>query len=255
MKKVFFMSLTLLILFTGCSSEQNELITAIDKSYDLDTGSIVSNFNYTTEYNNIDIAGTVDGQIEILYGDDYDKVTANINFGEKNDAIEYYVDKKENIINEDSKSDVVYAPLYLEGPELDGYIEQIPEPTTTELEIAGQSQTVNQYSFELASLETEVAEAMFDPIVKLGFVSPDVLKSETIDGTFNLNYYVDPETGYLLKENLSYTSQADNTISTKTTISIENTYDYEQTIVELPAGYGDASSEATSSVASESDVA
>ncbi len=248
MKRIFFMSLVSLIAFTGCSSEENELLSAIDNSYDLNTGSIVSNFDYTTEYNNIDIAGTVDGQVKILFGSDYDKIAANVNFEDKKEVIEYYVDKKGDIITENTDSDVVYAPLYIEAPELDEYAEQVPEPTAAEINVDGAKVKVNKYSFKFEKLNTEVAKSMFDPIVKLGFVSTDVLQSELIEGTFNLNYFVDPETGNLVKETLSFTNEANNSIATKTKIEVANTYNYDETEVELPAGYGEAKSEATSEV-------
>lgn len=239
MKRIFVMSLASLLLVTGCGAKDNELLTAINNSYDLDTGSIESNFAYSTEYNNIDIEGTVAGKIKILFGEKYDKVSANVNFENNKENIEYFVDNKGNIITESSESNVVYAPLYMEAPEINSYLDKIPEPTQETISIKGKDVKVNKYIFTFDALDTKVAKAMFDPILKLGFVSTNILQNEQITGKFNLSYFVDPETGNLLKEKISFSNQADDTLSTKTNVEITNTYNYDKTDVELPAGYGD----------------
>lgn len=240
------MSLASLVLLTGCGSEENELVSAIENSYDLNTGSIVSDFDYTTEYNNIDIEGTVDGQIKILFGEDYDKISADVNFKDKKEAIEYYVDKKGDIITDNPESDVVYAPLYIDAPQLGDYVSQIPEPTQDKIEVDGKELAVNKYEFNFESLNTDIATAMFDPIVKLGFISSDILQSETIAGKFTLTYFVDPETGNLVKEALTFGNQSEGDLAAKTSIEVTNTYNYDETTVELPEGYGEASSEVAS---------
>lgn len=248
MKRIFVMSLASLILLSGCGTEDNELLTAIDNSYDLKTGSIESSFSYSTKYNNIDIEGTVAGKIKILFGDQYDKVSANVNFEDNNETIEYYVDNKGNIITESAESNVAYAPLYIEAPDLKNYIDKIPAPTQETTMVNGKNVAVNKYSFNFGSLDTEVVRAMFDPILKLGFVSTNILQNEQINGDFSLNYFVDPTTGNLLKEVISFSNSSDDSLATKTNVEITNIYNYDQTDVELPARYGeDASSEAVGS--------
>lgn len=251
MKKIIFMSLASLITLTGCSGEDNELLNAIDNSYDLNSGSIVSKFDYTTEYNNIDIEGTVDGTIKILFGDDYDKISADVNFEDAKDSFEYYVDNKGEVIADTQNSDVAYAPLYIDAPDLGIYEDSVPEPTKATIKIDDKDVDVNQYSFNFEKLNTEVAKSMFDPIIKLGFVSPDVLQTDEITGNFKLNYYVEPETGNLVKESLEFSNNDNNKLDTKTSIKIENVYTYDEQEVTLPDGYGEVTSEATSEVASE----
>lgn len=234
MRKIFCMSLATLITLTGCSSDDNELVTAIGKSYDLETGSIESKFNYTTEYGNIDIAGTVSGDINIEFGDDLDKISANVNFEDKQDKFEYYVDHKGNIISDDVDTDVMFAPLYINAPDLDPYIESIPEPKSITKSIDGVDKQFNMYTFSFEKLDTEVAKSLFDPVIKLGFVSTDILQGDIIDGTFKLTYVVDPETGLLYSEKVNFVSEEDDNLSTKTTININNMYNYDQTDVSLP---------------------
>lgn len=246
MKKIIFIPFASLITLTGCGSEENELLNAIDNSYDMKTGSIVSNFDYTTEYNNIDIEGTVAGTINILFGSDYDQISADIEFEDAKDSFEYYVDNKGNVIAEDQNSEVAYAPLYIEAPDLEMYEESVPEPEQTTIKIDGQEMTVNQYSFEFEKLNTEVAKSMFDPVIKLGFVSPDILQTDEISGTFKLDYYVDSESGNLVKESLEFANKKDNELDTKTSIKIVNTYSYDEEEVTLPEGYGLATSETSS---------
>lgn len=239
MKRIFVMSLVSLLLVTGCGAEDNELLTAINNSYDLNTGSIESSFVYSTEYNNIDIEGTVAGNIKILFGENYDKVSANVNFEDNKENIEYFVDNKGNVITKNSESNVAYAPLYIEAPELKNYIDKVPAPTQEMISADGKNIKANKYSFKFDALDTKVVKAMFDPILKLGFVSTNILQNEQINGQFNLDYFVDPETGHLLKEKISFSNQSDDTLSTKTNVEITNTYNYDKTDVELPVGYGD----------------
>lgn len=240
MKRIFFMSLTSLVLLTGCGSKDNELLTAIENSYDLKTGSIESNFEYTTEYNNIDIEGTVAGKIKVLFGDQYSKVTADIIFEDDSENIEYYVDGKDNIISNDFEHNVSYTPLFTEAPNIgDSLTDSIPVPTAETIEINNTEIKVDTYEFDFNTLDTKAANTIFDPVIKLGFVSTEILQSEQIDGDFSLTYYVDPTTDKLVKECFKYNSQEENSLSTNTTVEISNIYDYSETTVELPAGYGD----------------
>ncbi|WOO88175.1 hypothetical protein RZE82_04405 [Mollicutes bacterium LVI A0039] len=232
MKKLFFMSIASMITLTGCGSNEHELIQAIDNSYDLSTGQIVSKFDYTTEYNNIEIAGTVKGLITIDFGKDVDKISAQINFEGNEDAFEYYVDNKGNIIADNEQS--LYAPLYIDAPDLSEYLEELPEPVYTVVDVDGVETPVNQYTLLLEEMSTPVAKSIFDPIIKMGFVSSDVLQLEKIKGDFTLNYYVNPETGLLVSETLDYTNSTDDGLNTKTTIHIENSYSYEENEVSLP---------------------
>lgn len=254
MKKLFCMSLATLLVFTGCGSEENELISAINNSYDLDTGSITSKFNYTTEYENIDIAGTVEGKLKIAFGKDYDKVSADVNFEDKAEKFEYYVDNKGNIITDQMTSDMLFAPLYTSAPDLNSSVESIPEPKEATIKYDGADVTVNQYAFTFDQLDADVAKSMFDPIVKLGFISSEVLQGDVIEGSFKLTYNVNPETGMLLSESLKYASKVDDSLSTKTTVTIKNTYSYDETEVELPAGYGEESEAASEESDDKSEV-
>lgn len=241
------MSLTSLIILTGCGSKDNELLAAIENSYDLSTGSIESNFEYTTEYNNIDIEGTVDGNIKVLFGNEYSKVTANINFEDESENIEYYIDSKDNIISNDNDRNINYTPLFTDAPNIGDYIESIPKPKKTTISINDKDISVDSYAFDFGTLDTKAAKIIFDPIVKLGFVSSDILQSDEINGDFTLTYFVDPTSDQLLKECFTYTSQEDDSLSTNTTVKVSNIYNYDETTVELPAGYGEqASSEVES---------
>lgn len=251
MRKIIFMSLASLITLTGCSGEENELLKAIDNSYDLNSGSIVSKFDYTTEYNNIDIAGTVDGTIKILFGDDYDKISANINFEDAKDSFEYYIDNKGKVVANTQNSDVAYAPLYIEAPDLGIYEDSVPEPTKATIKINDKDVNVNQYSFNFDKLNSEVAKSLFDPIIKLGFISPDILQADEITGNFKLNYYVEPESGNLVKESLEFSNKDDDKLDTKTSINIENVYTYDEQNVTLPEGYGEVASDTGSEETSE----
>lgn len=241
MKKIFFMSLSSLLLLSGCSTQDNELLTAIENSYDLKTGSIESNFIYETEYNNIDIEGVVDGNIKILFGDEYSKVNAIINFEDDSEHIEYYVDDKDNIISNDFDQELSYTPLFSTAPDLSSHIDEIPAPTKETIKVNDQELAVDTYEFNFTSLDTGTAKLIFDAIVKLGFVSSDILQSEQIDGQFTLKFFVDPETDRLIKECFTFSNQEDNSLSTNTKVEITNIYDYTATTVELPEGYGQQS--------------
>lgn len=235
MKKILYIPIMATILLTGCSATDNELLSAIEDSYDLKTGIIQSDFKYSTQYDNIEIKGVVEGSINIAFGSDYDKITANINFDGNSDKVEYYVDNKGEILSADDEGEVSYAPLYIDVPDLSKYEDDILEPKTTKIKVDGKEVNVNEYTFEFDKLDTEVAKSMFDPIIKLGFVSADIMQADFINGTFNLSYYVNPETGLLEKESLSFTQSGDDSQSTKTTIKIENVYSYEEVEVEVPA--------------------
>lgn len=243
MKKLFFITFASLIALSGCGAEENELLNAIDNSYDLDTGQIQSKFDYTTEYNNIDIEGTVSGLITIDFGNDLDKITANINFEGSEDQFEYYVDSKGNIISNTESTEVDYAPLYIDAPNLSDFAEEIPEPKASTFKTEDGEIDVNVYTFEFTELSTDIAKSLFDPIIKLGFVSTEVLQRETIEGNFKLNYYVDIETGKLVAETLDYSNKTTDNLTTKTEIHIENTYSYEENIVELPQSESETESE------------
>ncbi len=235
MKKILYIPIMATILLTGCSSNDNELLSAIEDSYNLKTGTIQSDFKYSTQYANIEIEGVVEGSIDISFGSDYDKITADINFDDNSDKVEYYVDNKGEILSANDSSDVSYAPLYIEAPDLSKYEEDILEPKATTIKVDGKETKVNEYTFKFEKLDTEVAKSMFDPIIKLGFVSADIMQEDFIDGTFNLSYFVNPETGLLEKETLSFTQTGDDTQSTKTTVKIENVYSYDEVEVEVPA--------------------
>ncbi len=247
MKKLFTISIAALIGLTACGSEQNELISAIEKSYDLDTGTITSKFEYTTEYNNLELEGTVEGNLKVQFGSKYDLVTANVGYGDSSDVIEYYVDQNGEVVGDAGEEvDSLYAPLYIEAPQLDAYADSIPEPTETTIKVDGQDTTVNQYTLEFAKVDTDIAKTLFDPIVKLGFISSDILNANEIVGKFTMNYFVDPETGLLVKEELSFSNEEDNELSTKTKVKITNTYNYDEVEVELKdTEASEASSEAS----------
>lgn len=235
MKKILYIPIMATILLAGCSANDNELLSAIEDSYDLKTGTIQSDFKYSTQYDNIEIEGVVEGTINIAFGSDYDKITADINFDDNSDKVEYYVDNKGEILSADDEGEVLYAPLYIDAPDLSKYEDDILEPKSTKIKVDGKDVNVNEYTFEFDKLDTEVAKSMFDPIIKLGFVSADIMQADFINGTFNLSYYVNPETGLLEKESLSFTQTGDDTQSTKTTVKIENNYSYEEVEVEVPA--------------------
>ncbi|WOO89993.1 hypothetical protein R2F61_04665 [Mollicutes bacterium LVI A0078] len=235
MKKILYIPIMATILLTGCSATDNELLSAIEDSYNLKTGTIQSDFKYSTQYDNIEIEGVVEGSINIAYGSDYDKITADINFDDNTDKVEYYVDNKGEILGADDEGEVLYAPLYIDAPDLSKYEDDILEPKSTKIKVDGKDVNVNEYTLELDKLDTEVAKSMFDPIIKLGFVSADIMQADFINGTFNLSYYVNPETGLLEKESLSFTQTGDDTQSTKTTVKIENNYSYDEVEVEVPA--------------------
>lgn len=243
MKKILYVPIMAAILLTGCSSSDNELLAAIDNSYNLKTGTIQSDFKYSTEYENIEIEGVVDGSINIDFGSKYDKITADINFDDKSDKVEYYVDNKGNILSANNTGEVSFAPLYIEAPDLSKYEDQILEPSPTTIKVDGNEVKVNEYTFKFDKLDADVAKSMFDPIIKLGFVSADVLQAEFVDGTFNLSYYVNPETGLLEKESLSFTQKGDDTQSTKTVVKIENVYSYDEVEVEVPDNLSEEGSE------------
>lgn len=251
MKRIFFMSVASIIVLTGCTTQQNELFTAIENSYSLKTGTIASKFEYTTEYNNINIAGTVNGNINISFGDKYDKVDADVNFEDKSDKFEYYVKKNGDIVTDKEDDIIQYTALYTEAPNFTGYEDQVPQPVAATVNVGGVDTQVNQYTFNFDSLDTQVVKSLFDPIIKLGFISSNVLKEDNLEGSFTLNYYIEPTSGNLVKEDLAFTNTEDNSLATKTIITISNEYSYEPTEVELPLGYGEKTDDKQSEAQSE----
>lgn len=235
MRKLVIITFASMITLSGCGSESNELIDAINNSYNMDSGSIISNFQYTTEYGNIDIEGTVSGTIIADFSSDLDKVTASVNFKGSEESFEYYIDDKGNVIVSDSNADVLYSPLYDEAPDLEQYIGSIPVPESKTIKVDGEDVLVNEYNFKLDNLNNEVVKSLFDTVVKLGFVSSDILKEENIEGTYNLSFDVEAETGQLVEERLEYMSQGESSLSTSTSISVSNTYSYDNVDVDLPS--------------------
>lgn len=243
MKKLITLSVAGLIAFTGCGEEKNELVSAIDGSYGMESGAIATTFSYTTEYDNIDLAGEVEGTLDLAFDKELDSVIGSIAFGDKTDNFEYFIDNKGNITSSGNNEDVLYSSLYTEAPDLSEFVEQIPAPESVEIDVDGSTVTANQYKLELDSLSTDVAIELFDPIIKLGFISTEVLNSESVTGSFNLIFNVDPETSKMINSKMVYSNEENNEIGTKTNISIENVYSYVEQDVQAES---DIESESTS---------
>lgn len=250
MKKLITLSVAGLIALTGCGEEKNELISAIDGSYGMESGAITTTFSYTTEYDNIDLAGEVEGTLDLAFDKELDSVIGSIEFGDKTDNFEYFIDSKGNITSSGSNQDVLYSSLYEEAPDLSDFVEQIPTPESVEIDVDGSTVTANQYKLELDKLNTNVAIELFDPIIKLGFISAEVLNSDNVTGSFDLTFNVDPETSKMINSKIEYSNEEENEIGTKTDISIENVYSYEEQDVQVASDIESASdSEASEATA------
>lgn len=236
MKRLLSMAVVGAILLSGCGSS-NELVDAIDNSYS-NSGKIISKYNYNTSYDNLEVGGDIKGAVTTTYGDDVSLIEGNIDFSGTNNEFTYYANDKDDVYSYDGSevTEEVLAPLYTESPDISDYIDSIPEPTNEEVEVDGVTYNSDVYSFAFDDgLNTGIASSMFDTVIKLGFVSSDLLTNEDVDGKFSLEFYVDSETGNLIKEVSKFSNADNDSDTTKTEITVVTTFDYEEQEVEVPS--------------------
>lgn len=238
MKKIISLIIIAGFILVGCSTNNTELNNAIYNSENMTTGSIQTNFKYSTDFGNVEVGGDVTGTLKLTYGETINLVTGNVTINDNADEFTYYENNnKVYSLDEDgNKVEETIAPFFTQVIDINTLTTDEVEAESTELEIGDTTVTTDAYTIELENTLTgEQATTIFEVIAKLGFISSDVLAAETIPGKITIVFYVNPETGELLQEKVTYSNSEVEDKTSTTNIELETTYNYEAETFEVPS--------------------
>lgn len=238
MKKIISLLVGITLMLAGCGGGNNELSTAIYNSENMNTGVINADFTYKSDFGNVEVGGDVTGNVNLTYGETFDKVSGNITLNENVDDFTYYIND-DNVYSVDEDGNKVVetvTPFFHQTLDINELVTTIPEPTVEDIEIGDTTVTTNVYTIGIENkISGEQAAALFDVVVKLGLVSSEVLSTDSIPGNITLVFYVDQQTGNLVKEVASYTNADVEDATSVTTIEATTTFDYQPATFEVPS--------------------
>ncbi len=238
MRQIFGIAILSAIMLSGCATTNNELLQAIDDSYSMDSGKIISKYKYETSYDNLELGGEVKGTIAMSYSSPFDLIEGNIAFADTNQKFKYYVSEDNNVYSlENNKlQEKAMLPLYTNEPNLHKYQKKIPKPTTKTVTVAGEKYECDMYVIEASEqVDTKLVNALFETVIKLGLVGSDVLTADTISGNFSFTFYVDQSSGKLIKEIVTYQNQEEEGLASQIKVEIETSFDYSKQQFEVPS--------------------
>ncbi len=236
MKRIYITILVMVMVLSGCSAS-NPLLSAISQNYEMDEGKIKSSFIYNTTFDKLDLGGNIKGNILLTLGDEYDKLDVTTTYNDVDTNETFYIDEDDNALQlADKKVETaLITPIFEKDPDLSDLTEMEVTPKTETVTALGKEYKADKYTLKFdEKIDTDFAKILFETIIDLGLVDVDNLQSEQINGDFNLVFYIDQESGRLVREEFNFTNENTDTEGTSV-IRLTNEFSFEKEEFEVPS--------------------